>query len=68
LYLTELTNSTETSKAMSKEPSAQFMKDQEPGDYHGSPPPSYDEAMGQGQGTPYAAQPGFAPYPQQNSN
>jgi hypothetical protein len=52
---------------MSTAPSAQLKKDQDPGFHHGPPPPSYDEAMGQGLGIPYAAQPGFAPYPQQNS-
>jgi hypothetical protein len=66
LYLTELTNITETSKAMSIPPSAQFMKDQDPSFHHGLPPPRYDQAMGQGKGIPDAAQPGIAPHRQQN--
>jgi hypothetical protein len=51
------------SKAMPTAPSAPLLEDQELVGHHGPPPPSYDQAMGQGQIIPPAA----ALYPQQNS-
>jgi hypothetical protein len=66
LYLTELTNITETSKVMATAPSAHFVKDQESIGFYGPSPPVYDEAMGQGNSMPYVAQTIPAPYPQHN--
>jgi hypothetical protein len=67
LYLTELTNITEMIKAMPTAPSAPLMEDQELVGHRRSPPPSYDQAMGQGQVIPPVVQPAVAPYPQPNS-
>jgi hypothetical protein len=48
-------------------PSAPLLEGQELVGHHGSPPPSYDQAMGQGQFIPPVVQPAVAPYLQQNS-
>jgi hypothetical protein len=58
---------TEMSKAMPTAPSAPLVEDEELVGHHGSPPPSYEQAMGQGQIIPPAIQPAFPPYPHQNS-
>lgn len=66
-YVTELTYITEMSKAMPTAPSAPLVEDQELVGHHGPPPPSYEQAMGQGGFIPPNAQPAVALYPQQNS-
>jgi hypothetical protein len=57
----------EMSKAMPTAPSAPLVEDQELVGHHGPPPPSYEQAMGQGHIIPPVVQPAVAPYPHQNS-
>lgn len=47
-------------------PSAPLVEDQELVGHHGPPPPSYEQAMGQGGIVPPVAQPAVALYPQPN--
>lgn len=62
----ELIYITEMSKAMPTAPSAPLVEDQELVGHHGPPPPTYEQAMGQGGFIPPVVQPAIAPYPQQN--
>jgi len=54
-------------KAMPTAPSAPLLEDQELVGHHGPPPPSYEQAMGQGQFIPPVVQPAVELYPHQNS-
>jgi len=62
-----VTYTTEMSKAMPTASSAPVLEDQELVGHHGTPPPSYEQAMGQGQFIPPVLQPAVALYPHQNS-
>ena len=63
-----LTYLTEMSKAMPTAPSAPLVEDQElVGHYGPPPPPTYEQAMGQGQIIPPVVQPAVPLYPHQNS-
>jgi hypothetical protein len=67
LLCDRVTYVTEMSKAMPTAPSAPLMEDQELVGHHGPPPPSYEQAMGQGQIIPPVVQPAVDLYPHQNS-
>jgi hypothetical protein len=58
---------TEMNTAMPTAPSAPLYENQELVGHHGPPPPSYEQAVGQGQIIPPVVQPAVAPYPHQNS-